>query len=1163
MGRGRGTGPLTALVVVAVLAATTTVLAAAVPSPDRPAAATTLVDVADRVGLDTRHGAFRWGSSSDPAAMMGGGVCWLDADADGWQDLYVVSTWSDGEHQRWLDEGGLPTSTLYRNVEGRFVDVGTASGTALQVRGQGCLAADLDGDGHVDLLVTSDRTSTLLWNDGDGTFTADDGSAGLHVSGWHAGAAADDVDGDGRLDVVLTGYVDRNTPLPAASGGFPRSHAPVADLLLHNLGPGEGARARFVDVSSEAGLDVDGPRYGLGATFVDVDHDGDRDLLVANDTDPDRLYRNDSTPGHPRLVDVASAVGVDDDGSGMGTASGDLDGDGMAELLVTNMGEQRHALHQPEAADPWAFVDGRATFGVPAFGEGLTGWGIGVVDLDADGHDDVLVGHGAVPMGTDPATTAQPLLAYAGTSAGLRLVDGGWGLEAVGPHNARGTAVADYDNDGDPDVAMVGVGEPLVLLQNQGRGGAALRVQPEGRQPGTRVVVTMADGTVAARTVTAGSSYLSTEDPRPLFGLGTADRVGAVEVTWPDGHSVVVEDVPTDRVLDVGRDGSTVLARFEPQRDVAAAAVPCADRSAEAPSAVARWIDVALEAIRHDLPDPTAHARTLYHLSAAMWDSRAALVEGVSPVLADVDASAVDAPTADVPVVAVDRRAVEAAIAQAAHDVLASRYGDGRAGDHVARSLPLALAAECLRPDDAAARAVGSRVAAAVLGVADGDGSADRSTHQPANRPLVVRLPGADMDEPDAWQPLQLDRVVTQNGIAQPAEPQAFLGYGWGGVATFALPDDPDGVPIDPGPPPRLDDPDGGEELRRQLVDVLRASSQLDPADGVVVDAGPGGWGNNPLGTDEGSGHPVDPTTGRPWTAQPVLRGDLGRVLAEFWADGPHSETPPGHWNVIARAVTDAMSPAERLLGGSGPSLDRLTWEVSLHLVLNGALHDAAVAAWGVKTAHDSPRPISLIRHLGGMGQSSDPDGAAYHPDGLPLVDDLVEVASAATTAPGGRHEGLGVGRVVVRAWAPRVDPDDPAVRWIHAEEWVPYQQATFVSPAFAGYVSGHSTFSRAAAEVMTAATGSPWFPGGSFGWTVPAGDLAFEGGPSGDVVLTWATYADAADQAGRSRIHGGIHIPADDHAGRIIGAEVGRLAWERALPLFAAPAGTSPRGSA
>jgi len=389
------------------------------------------------------------------------------------------------------------------------------------------------------------------------------------------------------------------------------------------------------------------------------------------------------------------------------------------------------------------------------------------------------------------------------------------------------------------------------------------------------------------------------------------------------------------------------------------------------------------------------------------------------------------------------------------------------------------------------------------------------------------------MTDPDRWQPLQLDRVVTQNGIPQPAAPQTFLGYGWGAVEPFALPDvDPTtGLRLDPGPPPRLTDPDGGAALREQVVEVIAASAALDPTDGVVLDTGAGAVGNNPLGSDEGTGHPQDPVTGEAWPAVSAARGDVGRVLAELWADGPDSETPPGHWNVIARQVTDVLPPAARRIGGQGPAVDRLTWEASLHLVLNGALHDAAVAAWGVKTAYDSSRPISLVRHLGGLGQSTDPALPPYDPDGLPLVPDLIEVRD---------------GEVVVRSWRP-----GEGVAWVPATEWVPYQQPTFVSPAFAGYVSGHSTFSRAAAVVLTELTGSPWMPEGARTTTVAAGSLAFEGGPSADVVLTWGTYADAADQAGRSRIHGGIHIRADDHAGRRLGAEVGRLAWAHGQTLL------------
>jgi hypothetical protein len=171
-------------------------------------------------------------------------------------------------------------------------------------------------------------------------------------------------------------------------------------------------------------------------------------------------------------------------------------------------------------------------------------------------------------------------------------------------------------------------------------------------------------------------------------------------------------------------------------------------------------------------------------------------------------------------------------------------------------------------------------------------------------------------------------------------------------------------------------------------------------------------------------------------------------------------------------------------------------------------------------------------------------------------VPDLVEVVTERSSAPGARHEHLAdhVGEIAIRAW--RGNPADPTteaagVGWILATEWVPFQLSTFVTPAFAGYVSGHSTFSRAAAEVMTAITGTRYFPGGLFRSTVPADSLQVELGPSRDVVLEWATYYDAADQAGVSRLYGGIHIAADDFGGRRIGSECGKEAWALARRYF------------
>ena len=286
---------------------------------------------------------------------------------------------------------------------------------------------------------------------------------------------------------------------------------------------------------------------------------------------------------------------------------------------------------------------------------------------------------------------------------------------------------------------------------------------------------------------------------------------------------------------------------------------------------------------------------------------------------------------------------------------------------------------------------------------------------------------------------------------------------------------------------------------------------------------------------------------------------DFLRVAAEFWADGPRSETPPGHWNVIANDASDAIlaSPAKLQIGGQGPTVDRLEWDVKVYFALNGAVHNAAIVAWGLKGVYDSIRPISLIRYMGGLGQSSKPSGVAYDPNGLPLVPGLIEVITAKSAAPGQQHHALAkfVGRIAIRGWAGT--PNDPStetagVKWMLATAWVPYQLPTFVTPSFPGYVSGHSTFSRSAAEVLAAFTGSPYFPGGLAAYVTDAGALAFEHGPTTPVTLEWATYFDAADQAGQSRLFGGIHIQADDFGGRMLGSQCGLAAWHLAQEYFA-----------
>jgi hypothetical protein len=503
----------------------------------------------------------------------------------------------------------------------------------------------------------------------------------------------------------------------------------------------------------------------------------------------------------------------------------------------------------------------------------------------------------------------------------------------------------------------------------------------------------------------------------------------------------------------------------------------------------------------------------------------------------------------------------ETAISYAAYRVLLWRYAYGANVQVTFDELTRTLRSLCYRLDFTSTKGdspavLGNRIAAAVIRAGRSDGSLERrhyadESYVPVNAPLVVKEPGTAMHDATFWQPLALDQTVAQNGLAVPGKVQTFIGAQWGHVRGFALPASKQGVPIDPGPPP-IGTPENAA-YKRAAVDVIRKSSELDPADGQTIDIGLDALGDNPLGTNDGHGYSVNPVTGKPYEPERVPRGDFARVLAEFWADGPSSETPPGHWNVIANAVSDSPLMASRI--GPGDA-NRLRWDVQMYFALNGAVHDAAIAAWGLKRKYQSVRPISMIRYMAERGQSSDPTLPSYDPDGLPLIPGLIELITKESSAPGQRHATLAdhVGEIAIRAW--RGNPKDSnqvsGAGWILGERWVPYQKATFVTPAFPGFVSGHSTFSRAAAEVLAAYTGSPYFPGGEFTQTFDPGYLSFERGPSKPLTLQWATYYDAADQAGISRIYGGIHIAADDFAGRRIGSKIGKQAWALAERYFA-----------
>jgi len=606
---------------------------------------------------------------------------------------------------------------------------------------------------------------------------------------------------------------------------------------------------------------------------------------------------------------------------------------------------------------------------------------------------------------------------------------------------------------------------------------------------------------------------------------------------------------------------------------------PVYSNAAAQPHSVAReWNEELLEAIRKDFARPTVHARNLFHVSAAMWDAFAAFDPGLETLVHHESMAALDI-----------KAAREEAISYAAYRIMLWRFSTSPgAGSSLPSFDQLMDQLGYDRSFDSTVgntpAALGNRIAQSYINFGLGDHANEQDGYknqfyQPVNEPLVPGLSGnPEMTEPNRWQPLALEFFEDQGGNVIIGGFPEFLSPEWGLVKPFALRADDltvysrDGddywVYHDPGPPPLLGGV-GDAQYKAGFEQVVLWSGLLDPADGVMIDISPASNGNNTLGTNNGNGYEKNPVSGEPYLPEIVPAGDYYRVLAEFWADGPDSETPPGHWFTIANYVSDHPQVIKKFRN-SGEVLDDLEWDVRLYLTLGGTMHDVAVTVWGIKGWYDYTRPVSAIRYMCDRGQSSDPGGDSYHPEGISLYPGSIEVITEETAAPGGRHYPLGgninehSGKIVVHAWrGPNyiANPatDTAGVGWIRCEDWWPYQRPSFVTPPFAGYVSGHSAYSRAAAYVMSKFTGSEFFPGGLGTFEAPRNEfLVFEEGPSVDITLQWAKYYDAADETSLSRIYGGIHPPADDIPGRIMGAEIGKDAFKFAKSLFASKGGST-----
>ena len=565
------------------------------PASPHAAPDVTYTDVTRAAGLSGfRHVS---GSPGKPYILevTGSGVAAFDYDLDGLTDIYLVN---GSTLDRLRGGEAAPRAALFRNHgDGRFRDVTLEAAVPNERWGQGVCAGDFDNDGFPDLYVSNFGVNRLYRGSDSGRFTDVADRAGVAVDGWSTGCAFGDFDGDGWLDLYVAGYIELDLdrlppappdagavtsgaePAPSAEGGVgmgasytagaafctyrgepvmcgPRGLNGAPDHLFRNNGDGT-----FTDVTRDSGLGDADRLYGFGVAWFDMDDDGRLDLIVANDSGPNHVFRN---AGGGRFEDISYPSGAALDGSGrpqahMGVAIGDYDNDGRDDIHITNFADDFNVLYHNDGG---SFSDVSYRTGIAHASIPFLGWGTDFLDYDNDGWLDLLVVNGHVYPSADRQDWNT---SYAQRSLLLRNFDGRRFADvgaAAGPPLttaivARGSAVADFDNDGGLDIVVNTLDGPPVLARNTGEGRGhwimvQLRGDPARRCPrdgiGSVVSITAGDKRLR-REVSSGRGQISQSDPRLHFGLGPARKITSLEVRWANGSSVSYPPPPIDRII--------------------------------------------------------------------------------------------------------------------------------------------------------------------------------------------------------------------------------------------------------------------------------------------------------------------------------------------------------------------------------------------------------------------------------------------------------------------------------------------------------------------------------------------------------------------------------------------------------------------------------------
>jgi RNA polymerase sigma factor (sigma-70 family) len=504
---------------------------------------------------------------------VGGGVALIDYDGDGLLDIFVIGGgYFTGPDKKTIK--GRPCR-LYKNLgKFKFKDVTEEAGLGKPLFfSHGAAVLDYDNDGWPDILITGYGRVVLYRNipgpNGTRRFVDVTRAAGLLMEEhfWGTSAACADFDQDGWIDVYICQYVDWSWSNHPQCSGYgpkvPRDICPPKRFRSrpHKLFRNNG-RGRFVDVSTQAGIRVNrqDENYGkgLGVLVADIDGDGKPDIFVANDTSGNFLYLNKSRPGEPSFLDIGLFAGVERNNLGIpqgsiGCDTGDPYGSGRPALWVTNYEGELHGLYRNDPVGAHGFIFDSAAAGIAAIGQRYVGCGTVFLDLDNDGWEDIVIANGHVIRHPQVAPLRQRpvLLRNKGNGRFIDISSGGGSYFQIG-HRGRGVALGDLDNDGFPDLVISNIAEPVAILKNNGKTNHWLGVKLLGKgrrdMVGSRIALEV-DGRTLTRFAKSGGSYLSSHDPRRLFGLGTATKVGKLTVEWSGGEPRVEtwEDLAVDR----------------------------------------------------------------------------------------------------------------------------------------------------------------------------------------------------------------------------------------------------------------------------------------------------------------------------------------------------------------------------------------------------------------------------------------------------------------------------------------------------------------------------------------------------------------------------------------------------------------------------------------